>query len=105
MKLLKAIVRPEKVDDVVDALEEAGYPAFTKLNVVGRGKQGGLQVGEIYYDELPKTLLLLAVNDDEVDEVVSLIKSSALTGSYGDGKIFIQPLEEVYTIRTGEKGI
>ena len=105
MKLLKAIVRPEKVDDVVDALEEAGYPAFTKLNVVGRGKQGGLQVGEIYYDELPKTLLLLAVNDDEVDEVVSLIKSSALTGSFGDGKIFIQPLEEVYTIRTGEKGI
>ena len=105
MKLLKAIVRPEKVDDVVDALEEAGYPAFTKLNVVGRGKQGGLQVGEIYYDELPKTLLLLAVGDDEVDEVVGIIKSSALTGSFGDGKIFIQPLEEVYTIRTGEKGI
>ena len=105
MKLIKAIVRPEKVDDVVDSLEKAGYPAFAKINVVGRGKQGGLQVGEIYYDELPKTLLLLAVNDDEVDEVVGLIKSSALTGNFGDGKIFIQPLEESYTIRTGEKGI
>jgi nitrogen regulatory protein PII 1 len=103
MKLIKAIVRPEKVDDVVDALEKAGYPAFTKLNTVGRGKQGGLQVGEIYYDELPKTLLLLAVSSDEVDEVVGVIKSSALTGNFGDGKIFIQPLEESYTIRTGEK--
>ena len=103
MKLIKAIVRPEKVDDVVDALEKAGYPAFTKLNTVGRAKQGGLQVGEIYYDELPKTLLLLAVSSDEVDEVVGVIKSSALTGNFGDGKIFIQPLEESYTIRTGEK--
>ncbi|MDK2789560.1 MAG: nitrogen regulatory protein 1 [Methanothermococcus sp.] len=105
MKMIKAIVRPDKVDDIVDSLENAGYPAFTKINSVGRGKQGGLKVGEIFYDELPKTILLIAVNDDEVDEVVGLIKSSASTGNFGDGKIFIQPITEAYTIRTGETGI
>ena len=105
MKMIKAIIRPDKVDDVVDALEDAGYPAFTKINVVGRGKQGGLKVGEIFYEELPKTMLLIAVNDDEVNEVVELIKTSAKTGNFGDGKIFIQPILEAYTIRTGEKGI
>ena len=103
MKLIKAIIRPEKVDDVIDALEKAGYPSFTKIDVVGRGKQGGLKVGEIFYDELPKTMLLIGVNDDEVDEVVEIIKTNAYTGNFGDGKIFIQPIEEVYTIRTGVK--
>lgn len=105
MKLVKAIVRPEKVDDVVDALQNAGYPSFTKIDVVGRGKQGGLRVGDIIYDELPKTLLLIAVNDEEVGKVVELIKNSAYTGNFGDGKIFIQTIEEAYTIRTGEVGI
>ena len=57
------------------------------------------------YDELPKTLLLIAVNDDEVSEVVEIIKTSAYTGNFGDGKIFIQPIEEAYTIRTGERGL
>ena len=103
MKLIKAIIRPEKVDDVIDALEKAGYPSFTKIDVVGRGKQGGLKIGEIFYDELPKTMLLIGVNDDEVDEVVEIIKTNAYTGNFGDGKIFIQPIEEVYTIRTGAK--
>jgi len=105
MKLIKAIVRPEKVDDVVDALKNAGYPSFTKIDVVGRGKQGGITVGDIIYDELPKTMLLIAVNDDEVDEVVEIIKTSAYTGNFGDGKIFIQPIEEAYTIRTCERGL
>ncbi|EHP85180.1 P-II family nitrogen regulator [Methanotorris formicicus] len=105
MKLIKAIIRPEKVDDVIDALEKAGYPSFTKLDVVGRGKQGGLKVGEIFYDELPKTMILIGVNDDEVDEVVEIIKTNAYTGNFGDGKIFIQTIEEAYTIRTGEKGL
>jgi len=103
VRLIKAIIRPEKVDDVIDALEKAGYPSFTKIDVVGRGKQGGLKVGEIFYDELPKTMLLIGVNDDEVDEVVEIIKTNAYTGNFGDGKIFIQPIEEVYTIRTGVK--
>ncbi len=105
MKLVKAIVRPEKVDDVVDALSDAGYPAFTKIDVVGRGKQGGLRVGEILYEELPKTMLLVAVDDDDTGRVVEVIESSAYTGNFGDGKIFVQHLEEAYTIRTGERGI
>ncbi|ACX72940.1 nitrogen regulatory protein P-II [Methanocaldococcus vulcanius M7] len=103
MKLIKAIIRPEKVDDVINALENAGYPSFTKIDVVGRGKQGGLKIGEIFYDELPKTMLLIGVNDDEVDEVVEIIKINAHTGNFGDGKIFIQPIEEAYTIRTGSR--
>ncbi len=105
MKLIKAIIRPEKVDDVIDTLSEAGFPAFTKIDVVGRGKQGGLKVGEYYYDELPKVMLLIAINDEDVKKVVELIKSSAYTGNYGDGKIFIQSVEEAYTVRTGERGI
>ncbi|RUM33196.1 MAG: P-II family nitrogen regulator [Archaeoglobus sp.] len=105
MKLVKAIVRPEKADDVVDALNNAGYPAFTKIDVVGRGKQGGLRVGEILYDELPKMMLLIAVDDDDAGRVVEVIENSAYTGNFGDGKIFVQQLEEAYTIRTGEKGV
>jgi nitrogen regulatory protein PII 1 len=105
VKLIKAIIRPEKVDDVIDALEKAGYPSFTKVDVVGRGKQGGLKVGEVFYDELPKTMILIGVNDDEIDEVVEIIKTNAYTGNFGDGKIFIQSIEEAYTIRTGEKGL
>jgi len=105
LKLVKAIVRPEKADDVVDALNNAGYPAFTKIDVVGRGKQGGLRVGEILYDELPKMMLLIAVDDDDAGRVVEVIENSAYTGNFGDGKIFVQQLEEAYTIRTGEKGV
>ena len=105
MKLIKAIIRPEKVDDVIDALEKAGYPSFTKVDVVGRGKQGGLKVGEVFYDELPKTMILIGVNDDEIDDVGEIIKTYAYTGIFGDGKIFIQSIEEAYTIRTGEKGL
>jgi len=105
MKLIKAILRPEKVDDVVDALSDEGFPAFTKIDVVGRGKQGGLRVGEFVYDELPKTMLLIAVNDEDVAKVIEVIRSNAYTGNFGDGKIFVQPIEEAYTIRTGERGI
>ncbi len=105
MKLVKAIIRPEKVDDVIDTLDKEGFPAFTKIDVVGRGKQGGLRVGEFYYDELPKVMLLIAVNDEDVGKVVEIIRKSAYTGNFGDGKIFVQPIEEAYTIRTGETGI
>ncbi|NKQ38324.1 MAG: P-II family nitrogen regulator [Methanosarcinales archaeon] len=105
MKLIKAIIRPEMVDSVVDALEAAGHPAFTKLEIVGRGKQGGLKVGEIVYNELSKTMILLAIEEDELDEMIEIIKSKAHTGQFGDGKIFVQPIEESYTIRTGEKHV
>ena len=105
MKMIKAIVRPEKSEEVVEALAKAGFVALTKMEVVGRGKQKGLEIGGIHYDELPKTMLLLGIEDENVDEVVDLIMESAHTGHFGDGKIFIAPIEECYTIRTGKKGI
>lgn len=102
MKMIRAIIRPEKEDDVVLALEGAGFPAMTKAHVFGRGKQKGLQVGPVHYDLLPKVLLLLVVNDDEVQKVMSVITDNSKTGFIGDGKIFVSEVEEAYTIRTGE---
>ena len=100
--MIRAIIRPEKEDDVVLALEGAGFPAMTKAHVFGRGKQKGLQVGPIHYDLLPKVFLILVVNDDEVQKVMSVITDNSKTGFIGDGKIFVSEVEEAYTIRTGE---
>lgn len=102
MKLVRAFIRPEKEQEVVLALEGAGFPALTKMSAMGRGKQKGLRVGDVVYEELPKTLLLMVVKDEEVDRVVSIIQERARTGNIGDGKIFVSPVEEVITIRTGE---
>jgi nitrogen regulatory protein PII 1 len=102
MKMIRAIVRPEKEDDVVLALEGAGFPAMTKAHVFGRGKQKGLQVGPVHYDLLPKVLLLLVVHDEEVQKVMSVITDTSKTGFIGDGKIFVSEVEDAYTIRTGE---
>ncbi len=105
MKMVRAFIRPEKEQEVVLALEGAGFGSLTKMPVFGRGKQKGLQVGPIYYDELPKTLLMMVVEDDEAGPVVDLIEDKARTGFIGDGKIFLSPVEEAYTIRTGEAGL
>ena len=106
MIMIRAIVRPEKSDAVKAALLEAGYPAVTKLEVFGRGKQRGLKVGNVTYDELPKEMLMTVVQDHEKEIVVRTILDSARTGdkgSYGDGKVFISPVEEVYTVSSGTK--
>ncbi len=105
MKMVRAFIRPEKEQEVVQALEGAGYGSLTKMPVFGRGKQKGLQVGPIYYDELPKTLLMLVVEDEQTKHAVEVIEDKARTGFIGDGKIFISPVEEAYTIRTGEVGL
>ncbi|MDR3686625.1 MAG: P-II family nitrogen regulator [Coriobacteriia bacterium] len=105
MKMVRAFIRPEKEQEVVQALEGAGYGSLTKMPVFGRGKQKGLQVGPIYYDELPKTLLMLVVEDEAAKHAVEVIEDKARTGFIGDGKIFISPVEEAYTIRTGEVGL
>lgn len=105
MKMVRAFIRPEKEQEVVQALEGAGYGSLTKMPVFGRGKQKGLQVGPIYYDELPKTLLMLVVEDEQAKRAVEVIEDKARTGFIGDGKIFISPVEEAYTIRTGEVGL
>jgi nitrogen regulatory protein PII 1 len=104
--MVKAIVRPEKSADVLEALLDAGYPAVTKIDVFGRGKQRGLKIGNVVYDELPKELLLVVVPEAEKETVIRTIADSARTGtegSHGDGKIFVCPVEEVYTISTGVK--
>lgn len=104
--MIRAIVRPEKSADVMKALLEAGYPAVTKVDVFGRGKQRGLKIGNVHYDELPKELLMIVVEDQDKDEVVRTVLDSARTGTegaYGDGKIFVSPVEEVYTVSTGIK--
>ena len=102
MKMTRAFIRPEKEQEVVQALEGAGFPSLTKMPVFGRGKQKGLQVGPIHYDELPKMLVMMVVNDTEVDRVVKLMIEKSKTGFVGDGKIFISPVEVAYTVRTGE---
>ncbi|GAW93878.1 P-II family nitrogen regulator [Calderihabitans maritimus] len=105
MKMIRAIVRPEKFEDVVEALAEAGYVAFTKMDVVGRGKQKGIQLGSVYYDELPKVMFMLVIEDENVEEVVEIINRAAYTGNFGDGKIFVSPVEQAYTVRTGSQGL
>jgi nitrogen regulatory protein PII 1 len=104
--LVRSIVRPEKADAVMKALLEAGFPAVTKVPVYGRGKQRGLKVGEVTYDELPKEMLMTVIPAAEKDFVVKTVLETAKTsesGNFGDGKIFISPVDEVYTISSGVK--
>ncbi|MFA6291391.1 MAG: P-II family nitrogen regulator [Victivallales bacterium] len=106
MIMIRAIVRTEKVSDVMSALMYAGFPAVTKMDVFGRGKQRGIKIGDITYDELPKELLLLVVPDKDRQFVVETVMKAARTGSkgaFGDGKIFISPVDESYTISSGIK--
>lgn len=105
MKMIRAIIRPEKEQEVVLALEGAGFPALTKMPVFGRGKQKGLRVGPVHYDVLPKVLIMIVVEDEDVDKVIKIIQDKARTGFIGDGKIFVSPVETAYTIRTGEEGL
>jgi nitrogen regulatory protein PII 1 len=105
MKMIRAIIRPEKVEDVASSLEAAGFPSMTKMEVYGRGKQRGITIDSIHYEELPKTMLLMVVEDQDVDKVVNTIQVSALTGHFGDGKVFVSPVDAAYTIRTGKEGL
>ena len=106
MLMIRAIIRPEKSSKVLTALFEAGYPAVTKIPVVGRGKQRGIKIGDVTYDELPKEMLIIVVKDEDKDFAIKAIMESAVTtpkGAFGDGKIFISPVEEAYTISRGTK--
>ena len=104
MIMVRAIVRPEKADDVLAALMDAGFPAVTKFSVAGRGKQRGIKIGEVTYDEIPKTMLMSVVKNADRDFVIEIIMNAARSGkkgAFGDGKIFISPVEEVYTVSSG----
>lgn len=106
MLMIRAIVRPEKSSKVMKALFESGYVAVTKIPVVGRGKQRGIKIGDVTYDELPKEMLIIVVKDEDKEFAVNTIMDAARSeggGAYGDGKIFIMPVEEAYTISRGSK--
>jgi nitrogen regulatory protein PII 1 len=102
MKMIKAIIRPEKEGDVLRQLEMEGIYGMTKVDVLGRGKQRGIQVGNTLYEELSKLMLMIVVSNEICQKAIDAISKAAFTGNYGDGKIFVTPMEEVYTIRTGE---
>lgn len=108
MKMIKAVVRPEKVATVLEALAAKGHNSVTRISALGRGKQRGLKVGDVYYDEIPKEMLLIVVEDAAAEDVVTTIESAARTegkGAYGDGKIFVSAVEKAYTVSTGEEGL
>jgi nitrogen regulatory protein PII len=108
MKMIIAIIKPFKLDDVRDAIAEAGIKGMTVTEVRGFGRQKGhtelYRGAEYVVDFLPKLKLEVAVPDDRVDVVVEAIVDAAASGRIGDGKIFVQPLDRVIRIRTGEEG-
>ena len=92
MQMIRAIIRPEKVDEVVDELDSRGFPAFTGVDVFDRGKQKGIRIGPVVYDELAKVMLMIAVDDEDADAVIRIVEDSARTGSFGDGKTLVSPI-------------
>ncbi|HUB91801.1 MAG TPA: P-II family nitrogen regulator [Dyella sp.] len=106
MKLVVAVIKPFKLDDVRESLAEAGVQGITVTEVKGFGRQKGhtelYRGAEYVVDFLPKIKVEVAVDDDQVERVVEAISQSARTGKIGDGKIFVSNLEQVIRIRTGE---
>ncbi|HTY51615.1 MAG TPA: P-II family nitrogen regulator [Methanomicrobiales archaeon] len=106
MKMVQAIIRPEKLDEVMKALGEKGLVALTVTEVRGRGEQKGIALefrGVVtIVDLLPKVKIELVVEDDRVETAIGTICSSARTGTVGDGKIFVLPVEQMAKVRTGE---
>jgi nitrogen regulatory protein P-II 2 len=108
MKMVSAIIKPFKLDDVREALSEVGVAGITVTEVKGFGRQKGhtelYRGAEYVVDFLPKIKVEIAVDDEIVDQVVEAISSAAKTGKIGDGKIFVTPVEQVVRVRTGETG-
>lgn len=106
MKLVTAIIKPFRLDDVRNALAEVGVQGMTVTEVKGFGRQRGhtelYRGAEYVVDFLPKAKIEVAISDDRLDEVVEAIIASAKTGKVGDGKIFVTELQQVVRIRTGE---
>lgn len=108
MKLVTAVIKPFKLDDVREALSEIGIQGITVLEVKGFGRQKGhtelYRGAEYVVDFLPKIKIEIAIQDEQLDQVVEAIVNAAGTGKIGDGKVFITPLEQIVRIRTGESG-
>lgn len=108
MKKVEAIIKPFRLDDVKDALNEVGVHGMTAVEVKGYGRQRGhtelYKGAEYVVDFLPKVKIEVVVEDDQVARVVEAIERAARSGKIGDGKIFVIPVDEVVRIRTGERG-
>jgi len=108
MKLIVAVIRPYKLQEVKDALSKIGVGGLTVIDVRGVGKQKGqierYRGSEYKVDLIAKSRIEVAITDDQVEEVLQTIRTAALTGEVGDGKIFVLPLEDSMRIRTGERG-
>ena len=108
MKLVTAVIKPFKLDDVREALSEIGVQGITVTEVKGFGRQKGhtelYRGAEYVVDFLPKVKIEVATSDDLLDQVIESISKAANTGNIGDGKIFVTPLEQAIRIRTGETG-
>ncbi|WP_088336524.1 P-II family nitrogen regulator [Methanopyrus sp. KOL6] len=108
MKMIQAVIRPEKLDEVKEALDEAGYPGMTVIDVKGRGRQRGIvhryRDEEYRIDLLDKVMIEIVVDDEDVEKVIDIICEHARTGRPGDGKIFVIPIEDAVRVRTGERG-
>lgn len=105
MVMVQAVVRPEKADEVLAELMKAGFPSVSKMDIVGRGKQKGIQIGETHYDQLSKKMLFMVVDENDKDDVIKIVMRVARTGekgAFGDGKIFVLPVSEAYTISSGK---
>ena len=109
MKLVTAIIKPFKLDDVRESLSEIGVQGITVTEVKGFGRQKGhtelYRGAEYVVDFLPKVKIDVAIADDQLDRVIEAITKAANTGKIGDGKIFVSSLEQVIRIRTGESGV
>lgn len=109
MNKVEAIIRPERLEAVKEALAEGGFVGLNIVNVIGRGVQKGIvhagRGGEEYrVDMLPKSKIELVVKDADTERVVNTIIEAARTGAIGDGKIFVMPVSEAIRVRTGERG-
>lgn len=108
MKKIEAIIKPFKLDEVKEALQEVGLQGITVLEAKGFGRQKGhtelYRGAEYVIDFLPKVKIEVVVNDDQVEAAIEAIRKAAETGRIGDGKIFVSPIEQAIRIRTGETG-
>jgi nitrogen regulatory protein P-II 1 len=107
MKMIQAIIRPERFDSVKIALEQQGFVALTAIEVKGRGEQKGITLEyrgkPVHIDILPKVKIEIVVKNDDVNMVIATIRNAARTGKIGDGKIFVLPIERMAKVRTDEE--
>ncbi len=106
MKMVQAIIRPERMDNIKKALEEKGFVAMSIIEITGRGEQKGITLEhrgkKVEVDTLPKIMLEIVVKDQDIDTIISVIRAAGRTGKFGDGKIFVLPVEMIARVRTDE---